>query len=127
MALLNYHPQFAPLVESGQKRMTIRAQRKRPIVTGETLHHYSGCRTKHARRLMEPVPCKRALDIVICWKQQPGSKYRSLEVRKQFKGKLNRSEIEQLALDDGHASVEAFQAWFLKDGITEFSGQLIEW
>lgn len=127
MALLNFHSQFADAVHDGRKRMTIRAKRKRPIRIDEPLHLYTGCRTKRARRLLDAIPCLAALDIVICLKPLRNGQYKSLEVRLQHKGKLRREEIEQLARDDGHPSVECFQNWFLKDGITEFKGQLIKW
>jgi len=40
-------------VESGEKRQTIRAVRKRPIKVGDKLHLYSGLRTKKARNLLK--------------------------------------------------------------------------
>ncbi|MDA8106197.1 MAG: hypothetical protein M0Z71_12570, partial [Nitrospiraceae bacterium] len=64
MALLNYKKQFAPLVESGEKKQTIRAMRKYPIKEGETLYHYTGCRTKQARKL-KVSKCTGAFNLVI--------------------------------------------------------------
>src|SRR4051812_24376838 len=37
MIVLMFQPRFAPLVESGKKRQTIRPTRKRPIKTGDRL------------------------------------------------------------------------------------------
>jgi len=51
--ILNYKKQFAPLVESGEKRQTIRAMRKRPFKAGDRLYHYTGLRTKACRKLLE--------------------------------------------------------------------------
>lgn len=123
MALLNFHSSFAPLVESGQKRQTIRARRKRPVEIGELLHFYTGCRTKAARRLIEPQVCLLAVPIRMCWKQ---GRYRSFECvingRKQ-----TVSEIQHLALKDGFPDIAAFKGFFLPNGASEFIGQFITW
>lgn len=123
MALLNFHSSFAPLVESRQKRQTIRARRKCPVEIGERLHLYTGCRTKVARRLIEPQVCLLAVPIRMRWKY---GRYRSFECvingRKQ-----TVSEIQQIALNDGFPNLEAFKGYFLPDGVTEFIGQFITW
>lgn len=124
MAQLNFHSTFAPLVESGRKRCTIRAQRKRPIEIGEPLHCFTGLRTKNARRLLPPQTCLCARDIRMRWKSS--GKYQSFECRPNGK-KLTVSEVQQLAHADGFPSMDAFKAWFLPRGTTEFTGQLIEW
>jgi len=64
MPLLGYKKQFAPLVESGEKRQTIRAIRKRPFKVGDRLFHYEGLRTKSCRKLLEN-NCDAADDILI--------------------------------------------------------------
>lgn len=52
---LNFLRQFAPAVERGEKRMTIRATRKDRKVpaVGDTLRLYTGLRTRGARLLLE--------------------------------------------------------------------------
>jgi len=59
MPTLNFQKRFAPLVESGQKRQTIRARRvdMRDPKPGQTLYLYVGQRTKGCRKLGESV-CK---------------------------------------------------------------------
>lgn len=127
MPQLNFSPQFAPLVESGTKRQTIRAMRKNPIRLDDTLHLFTGLRTKQARRLLPPQKCTAALLIGIRWKPVKNSKYQSLEIRLQHKGKLNASEVWELMKADGFFSREEFAAWFLPKGTNEFKGQLIKW
>ena len=130
MPQLNFSAQFAPAVEDGTKRQTIRAMRKVPIKLDNTLHLFTGLRTKQARRLRQPERCKAALLIGIRLKPLKDSVYkvyRSLEVKLQHKGTLRREEIEQLAKADGFASVEEFAAWFLPKGTEQFKGQLIKW
>ena len=51
MPALNFQEQFAAAVESGEKRQTIRSERKRPIKVGDTLYLYTGMRTKRCRKL----------------------------------------------------------------------------
>lgn len=51
MPLLNFELRFAGLIESGEKRQTIRAQRKYPIKAGDKLYLYTGVRTKNCRKL----------------------------------------------------------------------------
>ncbi len=55
MPAYNFQARFAPAIESGRKRQTIRPRRKRPTVAGDTLYLYSGMRTKQCRKLREAV------------------------------------------------------------------------
>lgn len=66
MPALNFKKQFAPLVESGGKRQTIRARRKdgRDPRPGQTLYLYTGMRTQVCRKLGE-VECKKTEAIAI--------------------------------------------------------------
>lgn len=62
MPALNFKAQFAPLVESGAKRRTIRAFRKdkRDPKQGDTLYLYTGLRTKYAK----PITISNKIDAV---------------------------------------------------------------
>ncbi len=51
MPSLNFEKQFVPLIESGQKRQTIRVERKNPIKVGDKLYLFSGLRTKYCYRI----------------------------------------------------------------------------
>ena len=55
MPALNFQKQFVPLIESGEKRQTIRSQRKQPIKVGDLLYLYTGQRTKNCRKLAESI------------------------------------------------------------------------
>lgn len=65
MVAYNFKPQFAPLVESGEKPHTIRALGKRRHARpGEAVQLYTGMRTKGCRKLMAPDPiCTGATPI----------------------------------------------------------------
>lgn len=64
MGLYNFQKRFVPKILSGDKTHTIRAERANPDKPGNTLHLYSGLRTKKATLLMR-VPCVRVEPIVI--------------------------------------------------------------
>lgn len=64
MPAYNFKARFAPLVESGEKRQTIRKPRKRPTVAGDRLKLYTGMRTK-ACRLFFFGTCQSVEPVVI--------------------------------------------------------------
>jgi hypothetical protein len=51
MPSLNFKPQFADDIASGQKRQTIRVRGKRAWKTGDVLHLFSGMRTTACKRI----------------------------------------------------------------------------
>lgn len=51
MPALNFQPRFADMVESGQKRQTIRKTLRGKV--GDTVYLYTGQRTKNCRKLGE--------------------------------------------------------------------------
>lgn len=124
MPALNYHKQFAPLVESGAKLQTIRAMRKVPIKQGETLYHFTGMRTKYCRRLGVST-CSSALGIDII--RTPAIRAVYLQVGPgggQYR--MQNTEIADLAKKDGFPDLDTFWNWFTNSS-THFTGQLIAW
>lgn len=69
MVAYNFKSQFAPKVESGEKRQTIRANGKRRHARpGEALQLYTGMRTRACRKLIDPDPiCTEAIPIRVSW------------------------------------------------------------
>lgn len=65
MVAYNFQARFAPMVERGEKRQTIRAVGKRRHAhVGEPVQLYTGMRTKACRKLIEPDPvCVERYDI----------------------------------------------------------------
>jgi uncharacterized protein YqfB (UPF0267 family) len=53
MVAYSFQPRFVPLIESGTKTQTIRADRKRHARPGETLQLYTGMRTRSCRLIRE--------------------------------------------------------------------------
>lgn len=120
MPALNFKAQFAPSVESGQKRCTIRVRRKYPIKVGDRLYLYTGMRTKQCRKLSETI-CKTAQDIrikspTIVWLNRWGAW-----------GLLPDEEIHALAHADGFETVTEFVSFFRETYGLPFEGQLIKW
>jgi hypothetical protein len=110
MPLLGFKKQFAPAVESGDKRQTMRARRKdgRDPKPGDTLYLYTALRTKQARKLGEHV-CTAVKPITvtpdtICL----GGTY------------LGRDERNAFARADGFDSFDELIEWMALDVGREF-------
>jgi len=120
MPLLGYKKQFAPLVESGEKRHTIRAMRKRPFRVGDRLYHYAGLRTTACRKLLES-DCTGADDITI---DEKGDVY--------INGRcMYESAKESFAYADGfrppgYLWEQMFNFFKIVHGLP-FRGQLVKW
>ena len=112
MPSLNFQARFARLVESGVKRQTIRANRKRPFYLNDTLYLYTGMRRPGAR-LLKTAPCKEVLSIEI---RLSGEKAGSWVDGKS----LGCRGRQVLAQADGFASVNDLVEWFQRThGLSE--------
>lgn len=117
MPALNFQARFADLVESGEKRQTIRALRKdgRDPKPGDTLYLYTGMRTKACRKLLE-AECRSARPVTI------------LDVGVCLGDDLpRRAERESLARADGFDTESEMVRWFQKTHGLPFKGLLIRW
>lgn len=139
MPSLNFQKQFVPLIESGQKRQTIRPVRKNPIKVGDTLYLFTGLRTKGCKRIIiDPLNLgekdfQELNYAVIC---------KSVETIKIFYSKLTGKEI-QIALNGEVLSFNEKITLIVKDGFIKdyndfeyffeanynlpFEGALIKW
>ena len=117
MPLLGFQKQFAPLVESGEKRQTIRAYRKdgRDPKPGQTLYLYTGLRTPLARKLGE----------ARCSSTQPIEIYSDGAV--WARDGTDHETIRSLAKADGFAGTREMLDWFEKTHGLPFEGLLIRW
>lgn len=118
MPALNFQSQFAEAVERGEKRQTIRAPRKdgRDPKPGETLHLYTGMRTKACRKLCER-RCTSVTPVVIDYNsvQLNGGTYLLTAARENF------------ARADGFADWTAMRQWFERTHGLPFFGFAISW
>ncbi len=125
MPALNFSEKFAPLVESGEKRQTIRKLRKdgRDPKPGDTLYLYTGMRTKKCRKigeaeclLVEPVQINSRIAVIngCVLIYDPSCSYDSLD-------------MDSLAKADGFVNWKELADWFEKIHGLAFHGLLIRW
>lgn len=124
----NFNKQFAPDVESGIKRQTIRKKgKRRPPKIGEPLQLYTGMRTKYCRLLARET-CLNVSEIKIIPAHGEVLIKRACHTEWFIVDSDNSLAI--LAKLDGFKSVDEFFEWFEKqlDGESGiFEGYLIEW
>lgn len=116
MPAINFRKEFAPMVESGVKRQSIRPCGKRRFKVGDTLYLYVGQRTKACRKLGE-VKCIR-VDSIRIWPD-----WKEVVVNDIL---LDLSQVDELAQLDGFRDRYAFFSFFREFG-DDFDGQIISW
>ncbi|MEO1187797.1 MAG: hypothetical protein AAFW60_01895 [Pseudomonadota bacterium] len=128
MVAYNFQKQFAPLVETGQKRQTIRALRKtRHAKAGEPVQLYTGMRTKGCRKLIDPDPlCSSNTHIEITESDIIGANGIKLP-RIESLGDERDFVLDKFAELDGFKDFENMKAWFRKAHGLPFVGRLIKW
>lgn len=120
MPAINYQERFAPKVESGEKRQTIRPKRKREIKPGDTLYHYTGMRTKQCRKLRTDV-CLECRPITIDKSSMSILQDGTLHVFPVG------TFLNWFAWRDGFNKWPEMRDWFKKRYGLPFEGVLITW
>lgn len=127
MPLLGFQSRFAPLVESGEKRQTIRAYRKdgRDPKPGDRLYLWTGLRTKGARKLGEATAV-RVLAVVV---HRDGFEAREDDGWAELSPRpaVRLGSRTAFARRDGFESWPAMREWFRSTHGLPFRGLLIEW
>ncbi len=122
MPAVNFQKRFADAVESGEKRQTIRAYRRdgRDPKPGDTLHLFTGMRTRQCRKLGEQV-CVDVTPILI----GPSG----IALHPYTDECLARTPVDAdtEAVADGFESFAAMRAWFEKTHGLPFNGLRISW
>lgn len=116
MVAFNFQAQFAPLVESGVKRQTIRqTARAKP---GDLLQLYTGQRTKACRKLVDPDPVCTLVDYVSIRPE-----YLTLGNAKKHAG-----DADAFAARDGFEGYDDMVEWFRETyGSPFFVGYVHVW
>jgi hypothetical protein len=123
MPAYNFLPRFAPLVESGEKRQTIRAVGKRRHARpGDLLQLYTGQRTAFCRKLVSPDPVCIAVHLVDIHAISPLCCEMFLDGRL-----LYLREVVEIAKADGFAGSTEFFNFFYDVHDMPFHGVLIKW
>lgn len=151
MGLYNFQERFVAAILAGEKRHTIRGLRAHPDEPGDTMHLYTGLRTKKSR-LLGRAMCAQRQDIVIvpesaaydrfavqwpfsapcplCGDQTTPNKMHECSratLRVEIDGeRLSSDEVEALFFRDGFpgGSKEAAQFW---RGRLPFFGHIYHW
>lgn len=118
----SFKKHFAEDILSGRKKQTIRAHRKRHARPGEHLQLFTGMRTKHCKKVLEPDPvCVAVTNIRI----RVPSSFEPCAVTMSGNTFYVDDEFARL---DGFASSEEFtRFWFENHGTGYFEGVLIAW
>lgn len=120
--LLGFKKQFAPKILDGSKKFTIRNPRKVEPKIGETLHMYTGLRTKHTEKITSKHKLTgiQLVDIFIQNKHTEDNiklEY-SIEFTLQIKvdGRaLREEEYLPFCCSDGFSSISDFQKYWLSE------------
>lgn len=115
MVAYNFQKQFAASVATGQKRQTIRAERKRHARVGEPVQLYTGMRTKVCRKLVDPDPICTDRRTVAITEGAAHIDNRPLHAPDAF------------AQADGFNTFAEMRDWFKATHGLPFIGQLICW
>ena len=103
MGLYNFQRRFVPKIKSGEKKHTIRAERVNPDEPGDTMHLYTGLRTKKAELLMR-VPCVKVEKIVI-----------------------TNTPLRRIVIDDVLLDLDEEDAFAQRDGFDNFADMMEFW
>src|SRR3569833_3307514 len=124
MPAYNFLKQSAALVESGQKRQTIR-QSARAAHRGATAYLYTGQRTAQCRKLGEGT-ITDVLPIEI-GRHACGEPYAIIIERSGYRSFLAHDDLDVLARSDGFANGEEMATWFASQYDLPFVGFLHQW
>ena len=141
MPSLSFQSQFIELIQSGNKRQTIRPIRKNPIKAGDKLYLFTGLRTKKCMKLITPYDSQFEytyngkkvsfnLDYVIC---KSVERIRIFESEMKFGKHLHltingkRYMIDKIAINDGFSGMVDFIDFFKTKYGLPFEGVLIKW
>ena len=124
MPALNFQARFADLVESGDKRQTIRALRKdgRDPKPGDTLYLYTGMRTKACRKLLE-AECLMAVPILLERGPRIGSRMTLFDAPPEIEDETEN----EIAQRDGFRWPDDLYNFFQQAHGLPFKGLLIRW
>lgn len=122
MVAYSFKQRFSPLILSGAKCQTIRAERKRHARVDEVVQLYTGMRTKHCRLIgiarcaaVKPVRIQIAGDGLVQIEGEPG--------RARWSG------LDDFARSDGFVDWNDMRKFWQENhqGLDVFSGIIIRW
>jgi len=118
MPAYNFKKQFVEPIRSGKKHTTIRPYRKHPTQVGDTLHLFTGQRTKQCEKI-GVYRCKSVQPVTI-WPE-----YESVEIDDDT---VQKEQVIEMAHTDGFEFTDEFFQFFLDVyGEGPLRMQLITW
>ncbi|PZU93100.1 MAG: hypothetical protein DI527_07580 [Chelatococcus sp.] len=135
MVAYSFNRQFAAPIESGRKRQTIRAPRRRHASIGEQLQLYTGMRTKACRLIRDDVVCVSLGEVrfdlrALADLPEPGSArdLGRLLAEQRIPLEVNGIPIESAADQDAFAADDGFEGWRLgKTLLSPFEAMVNFW
>lgn len=147
MVAYSFRPLFVPQIQAGLKRQTIRAHRRRHARPGEPVQIYTGMRTRHCRKIVDPDPLCVGVDEIVIWVSLEADNNNG-RITINLNGQtLDRASTAALAVADGFlverwdpdewdswqesfpgdAAGAMAQWWLHMHGAGRFDGVLIRW
>lgn len=122
MVAYSFQKRFAPWIEEGTKRHTIRADRRRHARPGEALQLYTGMRTTSCRKIIADPLCTSVEQIQIDFDAD------GLIINALIDGQPV-ADLDEFALADGFESLSDMAGfWVMHHGLLRaFHGVLISW
>jgi uncharacterized protein YqfB (UPF0267 family) len=122
MVAYSFKARFGPLIRSGAKTQTVRADRKRHARPGEALQLYTGMRTRSCT-LLATATC------VAVWAIRFDFRAGQEMVMVHGHPALWPSELDHFAQRDGFADWADLKAFWVKEhaGLETFDGVMISW
>lgn len=135
MVAYSFNQQFAAPIESGRKRQTIRAPRRRHAQVGERLQLYTGMRTKACRLIRDDVVCIGLGEVrfdlrPLAELPEPGSarELAGLLAERPLSIEVNGIPIETASDQDEFAAADGFEGWKLgKTLLSPFEAMVNFW
>lgn len=135
MVAYSFNKRFAEPIETGQKRQTIRAPRRRHARVGEQLQLYTGMRTKACRLIRDDVVCVALGEVRFDLRPladlpEPGSarELARLLAERPLPLEVNGIPIETASDQDTFAAADGFEGWMLgKTLLSPFEAMVNFW
>ncbi len=119
MPALNFQMKFVPMIVSGEKKQTIRKERKNRIKPGDKLYLNTGMRTRACTRILTTI-CT-AVDYIYF------TDVRGMDIAVVGNRQLSWGEMEVLAKADGFKDVTEFFRFFNRQYGPDFEGVIVRW
>lgn len=128
MVAYSYQARFAEPILAGTKTQTIRGPRKRHARPGEMIQHYTGLRTRYARKIRPDTRCEGVAPVILVFAWSLGGDLRPSLWAVEVDG-VAVTDLDAFAIRDGFQDRhDLAHFWAAHHGaIPRFEGVLISW